>query len=253
MSLGAVDFVIDCETLEEVLSIFEELDLWLELARLPVSRSDRVTKFEDNLEVLGSYGVEVRSVQAYKLHELSIVSPRREERIAAVEHIKEKIELAGRIGAKRVVTVPAYGYSHAANARDICVKSFRELADYASDYGVGIAIEALSPRRTSFLPRLREVVALVRDIDRENVYAMADTMHLYDAGEDVAEVIAEYGAEIAELHLKDTESLPPGKGSINFEQVFAQELNAEVCLEYRSSGEEALREVVSFIRSLLAR
>ncbi len=241
MSLGAVDFVLDSENFEEVLRIFEELGLWLELARF------------DATEVFSSYDVEVRSVQAYKLHELSIVSPHRKERIAAVEHIKEKIELASRIEAKRVVTVPAYGYSHAVNARQICMNSFRELADYASDCGVGIAIEALSPRRTSFLPCLREVIALVKDIDRENVYAMADTMHIHDAGEDVAEVIAEYSAEIAELHLKDTESLPPGKGRINFQQFLTQGLNVDLCLEYSGGGDAALKEAVSFIKSLLSR
>jgi len=240
MLLGAVDFVLGGRAVEEVLGIFEELGLWLELA-----------KFDIAPEVLESYQVEVRSVQAYELHRLSLTSPHREERIAALRHVKERIELAGRVGAHRVVTVPAYGYSHATKAREICVRAFRELGEHASEHGVDIAIEALSPKRTSFLPRLRDVVALVWEISRENVQAMADTMHLHDAGEDVAEVLAHYGDEIAELHLKDTGSLPPGNGEINFERVFSHKLKAELCLEYSGRSEEELREAVGFIKSLL--
>ena len=239
MPLGAVDLVLELEGVEDVLSIFETLGLWMELARF------RAT------EVFDSYGVEVRSVQAYRLHELSIVSPHRGERIAAMEHIRERIEHASALGAKRVVTVPAYGYHHARNARQICVESLRELASYASDYGVDVAVEALSSRRTSFLPSLREVVALVREIDRENVRAMGDTMHIHDAGENVAEVLAEYGGELVELHLKDSGGLPPGRGTIDFQQVLSRELNADLCLEYAGGGEDALREAAGFIRSLL--
>lgn len=240
MTLGAVDFVLDNETFEEVLGIFEELNLWLELAR-----------FTENLEPLESFSVEVRSVQAYELHKLSLVSPHREERRAARECIKDKIKLASMAGAKRVIAVPAYGHAHAPDAYATCVKSFRQLADCAASCGVSIAIEALSPRRTSFLPSLRQVVALVREIDRENVQAMADTLHLYHAGENLAEILN--GAGIAELHLRDTGSAPPGKGSIDFEQILRHGTTAELCLEYRQSGKDALREAVSFIRGLLAR
>lgn len=233
-----MDFVLDAN-LEEVLSIFEELDLWIELAKHGAE------------EVLNSYSVEVRSVQAYQLHRLSLVSQHSGERTAAMEHVKERIELAARVGAKRVVTVPAYGHSHAEEALQICVESFRKLADFASERGVAIAIEALSPRRTSFLPSLGEVLKLVEQIDRENVHAMADTMHLHDAGEDVGKSIAEHGSQIAELHLRDTGSLPPGRGGLDFGEILSAELKAELCLEYSTSDEKALREAVALVRELL--
>lgn len=241
MRIGAADLVIGCRTSEEVLSIFEELDLWLELASLL-----EVT------EVLDSYSVEVRAVQAYELHRMSLVSPSREERRAAVRHIQERVELAAKVGAERMVTVPGYGFAHAPRAWERCVESFRKLAEFASEYGVSIAIEALSPKRTSFLPSLSEVVALVREINRENVHAMADTLHLHDAGEDVAEVLATYRDEIVELHLRDSGNLPPGRGSMNFNHILSQ-VKADLCLEYGRSDEKTLREAVELVRSLSPR
>ncbi|NOZ59031.1 MAG: sugar phosphate isomerase/epimerase [Euryarchaeota archaeon] len=238
MRLGAADLVMDAP-LEEILGVFERLGLWLELARYGAE------------EVLESYSVEVRSVQAYDLHYFSPVSPREEVRRAASEHIREKIELASRVGAVRVVTVPAYGYSHVEGAMEVCVSTFRELADFAVELGVEIAVEALSIRRTSFLPTLREVVGLVERIDRENVRAMADTMHLHDAGEDVPGIVAEYGSRIAELHLRDAGSLPPGRGSLDFGAILSSRPRADLCLEYTAAGRDALEEAVGFLRGLL--
>lgn len=98
---------------------------------------------------------------------------------------------------------------------------------------------------------MSEVHRLARGVGSDYVRLMADTMHIHTNGEDVAETIREYATEIAELHLRDTNSTPPGQGSIDFNpvlKVVREKFGGLTCLEYQPS----LDSHVDFIRALKA-
>jgi hydroxypyruvate isomerase len=69
---------------------------------------------------------------------------------------------------------------------------------------------------------------------------MIDTMHVHDNGENVAEIVRKYVAEIMELQLRDTNSRPPGQGEINFDpvlEIVRKRFKGLACLEYRPSSD----------------
>jgi sugar phosphate isomerase/epimerase len=61
-------------------------------------------------------------------------------------------------------------------------------------------------------------------------------MHINDNGENVAKVVGKHALELAELQLRDVDSKPPGRGSIDFKSVLEAikgNFNGLICLEYR--------------------
>lgn len=211
--------------LEKKLEILGELGLWLEL----------VNTGQRDLSVLESYEVEVRTVQAYKLHELPWLSKKKEMRESADRHVLESVRIGEKIGAEYVLTVASYGFDLMKRPREECIENYRKIS---KETDLVILIEALSPRQTSFLPSLSEVAELVGEIARDNVGLAADTWHVKESSEDVAEALRRSGQEIIELHLRDTNSKPPGKGRLNFEEVLKACTPPLLCLEFRTGTKE---------------
>lgn len=236
--LGCAEFCLPGKNLEKKLEAARKHNLWVEL----------VNDKKKDLSVLNSFNVKVKSVQAYLLHDLSLLSRNPTIQKAALKHVKDTIEIASRVGAENVATVPAYGYEHITQPYKKCVEIFRELSNYALDYNIKILIEALSKKRTSFLPSLAEVRKLVKAIDRENVCLAADTCHIYDSGENVADVLKKFRDEILELHLKDSDSLPPGRGKINFKKILKICKNSLLCLEYKSDSKKDLEDSLKHLK-----
>jgi sugar phosphate isomerase/epimerase len=236
--LGYAEFCVPGKKLEERLQILEGHGLWLEM----ICRKDR------DLGPLDSFKVEVRSVQAYLLHHLSLLSRDKAIQKAAINHVEDAIKLAGKAGAGYVVTVPTYGFSYVKNPLDRCVEVFRGLSSSASEHGVDILIEALGPKRTSFLPSLREVDKLVKAIDRRNIGLLADTRHIFDSEGDVVKTLKEFKKDVVELHLKDTGSRPPGKGELDFKEILDVCRGPLLCLEYRSNLKEDFEETLRYLR-----
>lgn len=237
LNLGCAESCLPGITLEEKLQACKKHRLWIEL----------IHKGERDLDVLSSYDVDVKTVQAYLLHKLSIIGRERAERRAAYEHVKSTIETASNVGAEYVLTVPSYGYEFADNPREECAEAFRDIAAIAGEYGVKVLIEALSPRRTSFLPSLAEVSSFIASLDLENTALAADTCHAYDAGEDVLVL----KSQVKELHLKDSRGRPPGKGALDFAPILKGHPWPQLCLEYRSDDEEeALAQALACLNSI---
>lgn len=237
LNLGCMEYCLPGVALEEKLDWCVKYRLWLELAH----------KGERDLDLLSSYEVEVKTVQAYLLHRFSLIGRDRAERRAAYEHVRSTIETAVEIGAEYVLTVPSYGYEFTDTPREECAGAFGDIDAFAREYGVTVLIEALSPLRTSFLPSLAEVSSFIASLDLENTALAADTCHAFDAGEDVLAL----KSQITELHLKDSGGRPPGEGLVNFAPILKGHRWPQVCLEYRSDNkEQELVEVLTYLDSI---
>ena len=232
MKLGCAEFCIG-GGLEEKLRFCREHGLWLELANTG----------ERDLSPLDSWRVEVRTVQAFLLHSYSLGAGGEEGR-AAVEHVQSTVDMAHEIGASYALVVPGYGFDHSGEAVQRLAGAMRGLAEYALERDVVILVEALSPRKTDLLPSLAEVHGFLARAGLEGLALAADTYHAYEAGEDVLD----YRDEIQELHLKDTQGAPPGKGELDFKRLLGKPWR-QLCIEYRQGGGE-VEEVLSFLRSL---
>ncbi|MFH1820898.1 MAG: sugar phosphate isomerase/epimerase family protein [Methanobacteriota archaeon] len=229
-AIGCVEFAVPGATLEEKLEKLESRRMWLELT------NDGGRKPEDISGTFSSFKTPIKSVQANLLHELKTLSDSETEHKAAVRHVEETMRLASTVGAGHVVTTLAYGKPAAKDPRELAIKTYKKFSVLAEELGVTVSIEPLGKNRSIFLPGTSEVYGLIREVDSAHVRLMADTMHIHDNGDDVHDVIAEYIDEISELQLRDTDSKPPGQGSIDFERVIkmvGKKFNGLLCLEYK--------------------
>jgi sugar phosphate isomerase/epimerase len=233
LDLGCVEFCLPGD-LPEKLTACKRHGLWLELANTA----------ERDLGILNSYDVEVRTVQAYLLHQYSLIGWRRAERRAAREHVKTTIELASEVGARYALIIPGYGQKAVVKGKEKLDSTLKKLAGYASERGITILLEALSPRKTAFLPSLAAIQVFVASLNLENLAMAGDTCHAFEAGDD----IKDYRRSLAELHLKDTDSKPPGKGVLDFRRILKKPWR-QLCLEYNGNG-RYLETSLRFLRSL---
>ncbi|MFQ5975817.1 MAG: sugar phosphate isomerase/epimerase family protein [Candidatus Hydrothermarchaeales archaeon] len=243
MNVGCFELCVPGERLDEKLKALELYGIWIEIA----NKGKR-----EDLDILGSFSVEAKSVQAYRLHDLSLISSDLGIRKKALRHVKKTIDLANDIGAERVITVPSYGHSFIKEPVKKAVDVFEELCGYALDSGVQILVEALSPEKTSFLPSLDEVASLVNMVSFENIWLLADTGHLNNMEVEVLTAIQEFGDLVKEIHLKGENSGPPSKGSIPFKDVLDTYKEIPMCLEYRSNYHvEDFQEAIRYLRNYL--
>lgn len=236
MELGCAEFCLP-DSFEEKLEACIRHGLWLELAN----------QGERDLSLLESYEVDVRTVQAYNLHRFSLIGKSRDERRAAMRHVKNTISLASEVGADYALIVP--GYSGHRDIVDAPEERFRkileDLASYASERGITILVEALGPRRTAFLPSLTRLKTFLDSLNLDNIALAGDTCNAFEAGEDVVD----FRTSIVELHLKDEDAKPPGKGRIDFRRVLTHSWN-QLCIEYKGNGRE-FEAALRFLRSLI--
>ncbi|MFQ6130025.1 MAG: sugar phosphate isomerase/epimerase family protein [Candidatus Hadarchaeaceae archaeon] len=236
MALGCVEFAVPGGTLEDKLRVLESHEMWLEL----VNDGFDEKRLKNILEALSNFNTSIESVQAYLQHDLRMLSAKDRDRKAAVRYMEETIKIASAVGARNVVAVATYGKPTVKNPREKCIEIFRHFGKLGAEFNVIISIEPLGRDRTTFLPSVSEVCSLVHDVGSDHVRLMADTMHIHTNGENVAETIGKYATEIMELQLRDTNSKPPGQGSIGFApvlKVVREKFKGLTCLEYQPSSD----------------
>ncbi len=232
VTLGCVEFAVPGDTLEDKLRILESHKMWLEL----VNDGFDEKRLKNILEILPNFNTPIRSVQAFLLHDLRMLSVEDKDQKIAVRHVEETIKIASKVGAQNVVAVATYVDPTIINPREKCINLFKRFGELGAELDVIISIEALDRDKTTFLPSVPEIYHLVRDVGSDHVRLMADTMHIHANEKNVAETIREYASEIMELHLRGTNSTPPEQGSIDFGPVLKivrEKFRGLTCLEYQ--------------------
>lgn len=230
LKLGCVEFAVPGATLRDKLGVLESSKMWLEMA------NDGMKKLDEVLDILLSFKAPIMCVQAYRLHELELLGAGKAEQKNAIAHVEETIKIASAVGAKNIVTTITYGEPAVEDPWEKSVSMFKNFGKLAEELDVTVSIEPLGRNRTTFLPSLSKAHQLAQAVDSANVRLVADTMHIHDNGENVAEVVDEYLDDIAELQLRDTGSRPPGLGTIDFAKVLKtvrRRFDGLVCLEYK--------------------
>lgn len=99
------------------------------------------------------------------------------------------------------------------------VEHVQELADYAKNLGLEIAIE-LEPFHLSLVNNIERMSQFLREVDHSAAKANVDISHLTLSG-DSADQISVLKGRIAHVHLSDCDGkkhgdLPPGRGVVDF-------------------------------------
>jgi hypothetical protein len=200
-------------------------------------------------------GVEVVTVQAWAMHRAHPLHRDPRRRLDAVRHVHRTMELAARLGARRVVTACGFGHDLADRPRERARDFFAGLAPRARDLGVKILIEPLSPLKAAALTDPGEVGRLVDELAEPALFGLVlDTGHLADGGFDVERFLAGWGRPVDELQLRGPLGEPPDPALPLARWLEALPAPPGVlCVEHRRPIRlGAWRELVAAIRAQIA-
>jgi xylose isomerase len=148
----------------------------------------------------GNEGLSIEGIQlrwpAPKFSKGGFTNPDKALRDAAVQLVKEAIDVARQFEASHVLLWPAHdGYEYPfqmeyVQAWDYQVECLRELSDYAGEIRISIEYKPSEPRGRTILNTTGAVMKLVSDIDRENIGVTLDFGHLLMARENPAQSAA---------------------------------------------------------------
>jgi len=147
-----------------------------------------------------------------------LAHPDRSRRAEAVGYYKGCIDLLGRLGAPTLGIVPsAEGRLSAPSyqqAWKLAVEATREVALYAGEQGVSIAIEPLNRYEAFLVNRVEQACRFATEVDVSGVGVIADFFHMNIEETDLFAAIEEAGGRLLEIHLADSNRDGLGTGHL---------------------------------------
>lgn len=185
-------------------------------------------------------------------------------RASALTTVRERLALAGELGAVGVLVVPQFGRAPALPdlspwktaaemERELLIAQLGDLVPAARDAGVSLFLEPLNRYEAYLVNRVEQGAEIARAVGGP-VATMADFFHMNIEEADIAESIRDAADKIVYVHVADSNRLQPGKGHLDLRPGFAA-LKATgydgwLGLECRIEGTDdaAIRESVALIR-----
>ncbi|MGH2616398.1 MAG: sugar phosphate isomerase/epimerase family protein [Thermomicrobiales bacterium] len=187
------------------------------------------------------------------------------EREAAKETIRERLALAGALGAIGVLVVPQFGRKAALPDLsplasggelefDLLLAQLRELAPAAKAAGVSLFLEPLNRYEAYIVNRLQQGAAIAREVGPE-IGVMADFFHMNIEETDIPASIRAAAPHLVYVHVADSNRLQPGRGHLDFRPGFRalKEIGYDgyLAIECRVDGpyDDAIRDAATWIRA----
>ena len=142
------------------------------------------------------------------------------ERQAAVQHYRDCVDLAEAWGAPVVLYVAGWivhGTPYQ-QAWDQATRTIRDIAPYALERGVRVAVEPTS-RDTNLIDTQHQAIALADAAESDGAGLMFDTYHVAFRRDVSTDYVYDMAPRLIHTHISDTERLPPGHGEIDFDPI----------------------------------
>ncbi len=144
-------------------------------------------------------------------------SPLIEERMSAIAHYKEVVDLAHDLDAPRVLFIcgwRVFGTSRE-QAWEWSWEALIDVARHASDRGVSIIVEP-TPAASNLVDTAGEALQLRAEAGLPNIKVMFDTYHALYRNEVSSDYAYEMAPHLDHVHCADTDRLPPGEGVVDW-------------------------------------
>lgn len=170
-------------------------------------------------------GLEISSIgtgQAYGMEGLSITSTDRTVRRAAVQRLKDHLDLGAVLGCPVIIGSMRgeIGKGQTFEQVDrLMVDSMRELADHAEKTGTEIVIEAIDRFETNYLHTAEDVLGLIGRVGSDRVKVHLDTFHMNLEETDWRTPILRCGRHLGHVHVADNSRNHPGRGLLDFRPI----------------------------------
>ena len=190
------------------------------------SPSDLNGGFATLLKDCGLRLAAVQTGSAYLESGICLASPDRSVRRAATDLVKRYVDLAARFGA-----VVVFGLLQgtrkeepdAATARGRIEEQLAQVASYAQDAGVTVAVEPVNRYECGvFHNTVADVLTMLARVDSPALRVMVDTFHMNIEERSQAEGIHAAAPVLAHLHLSETNRGLLGSGHLDFGRSFGR-------------------------------
>lgn len=172
-------------------------------------------------------GMEVSTIgtgMAYGMEGLSLTSPLKDVRRAAIGRLKEQLDLGKQlacpviIGSMRGIIEPGQSFGEVDRRM---VESMKELADYAETTEGELVIEAIDRFETNYLHTAEDVLALIHRVGSPRVTVHLDTFHMNLEERSWREAILACRGRLGHVHVADNSRNYPGWGLIDFRPILS--------------------------------
>ncbi len=158
------------------------------------------------------------------------IDPDQEQIRACLEDVKRLLELGAQLGAPLIV-VPIYGRTETLpncgtgrtppEDERLWLDGLREATEHAEKVGGTLVVEGINRYENSVSVTVADAVRWARAMESANVRAMGDVFHMNIEEPDIGAALAGAGDMLAYVHLADSQRLEPGRGHLDFANVFA--------------------------------
>ena len=102
-----------------------------------------------------------------------------------------------------------------------CAKNLAQVARYAEDKGITLALEPLNRFETSFINLTEQAIELMRMIGSPRVKLMMDTFHANIEEKSLGKAIEAAGRDMVHLHMNENDRGTPGTGHVPWAEIAA--------------------------------
>ncbi|KAI1415881.1 xylose isomerase-like protein [Hypoxylon sp. FL1857] len=155
----------------------------------------------------------------YGSRDLAAADPAQRE--ATVGYMKSVVDLSVGLGGKIVTVVPCtVGKLHpTASPQEEwkwVVQGVREVALYAAERGIRIALEPLNRFETYLITNISQVMQLIEEANVSNLGVAFDPFHMNIEEPDLIAALRRCGDKLFDFHLGDNNRLSPGDGNLDW-------------------------------------
>lgn len=149
-------------------------------------------------------------------------------RLRGVEYLKQIVERIGFMDGKLISGVSYAGW-RCCDVDPVCgkqklldnsLKSMREIVKTAEDNGVTYAVEAVNRFEGCLINTAKEAVAYADAVDSPNIGVLLDTYHMNIEENSFRDAILYAGKRLVNFHTGDNNRRCPGRGHIDFDEIF---------------------------------
>jgi D-psicose/D-tagatose/L-ribulose 3-epimerase len=185
-----------------------------------------VDKYAELGERLGDLGLERLAVSARADHDNPIAADAA-VRAEAVTATKANLDSAAALGAPTIcgpLGAPLGVFSGApptGEEKARAVAYLREVAPYAEERGVTIALEYLNRFEMYLTNTAADLAALVREVDHPRIRMMYDTFHAHIEEKDPRAALQACSDVLVHVHLSESDRSTPGTGQVAWDETFS--------------------------------
>lgn len=196
---------------------YDAIELFI---RDPKQYSARLLKKVADDEGLAFCGI--ATGMEYTRNQLSLISDEPSIRAAAIDRLKEHLELGAQIGAPVVVGIMRANvpdFNRYQEYEDRLTNALLQLSDYAKQIGASIVVESIMRYINNYLNSVPETAAYLRKIGRENIALHIDTHSMVVEDKNLVRSVHTARDILKYVHFSDSNRGYPGAGNIDFKAV----------------------------------